>query len=130
MNRRGFLKGMIALAAAPAIVRADSIMHICPLPTTLRAGDFTIDPITGNVRYIGKGRMYSILDFHRILQSRFEKPDAMVFANPSIRFTDQLMQLPYPYNIDDKTAKVLHGGSIRQENALFSGISIYGDRIG
>lgn len=30
MNRRGFLSSMIALAAAPAIVRADSLMKIVP----------------------------------------------------------------------------------------------------
>ena len=31
MDRRGFLSGMIALAAAPAIVRADSLMRIFPM---------------------------------------------------------------------------------------------------
>lgn len=30
MNRRGFLTSMLALAAAPAIVRADSLMRIVP----------------------------------------------------------------------------------------------------
>ena len=30
MNRRGFLQSCIALAAAPAIVRADSLMRIVP----------------------------------------------------------------------------------------------------
>ncbi len=30
MNRRGFLKSILALAAAPAIVRADSLMRIVP----------------------------------------------------------------------------------------------------
>ena len=30
MNRRGFLSSIIALGAAPAIVRADSIMRIMP----------------------------------------------------------------------------------------------------
>ena len=30
MNRRGFLTGILALGAAPAIVRADSLMRIVP----------------------------------------------------------------------------------------------------
>ena len=30
MNRRGFLGGILALGAAPAIVRADSLMRIVP----------------------------------------------------------------------------------------------------
>ena len=33
MNRRGFLQSCIALAAAPAIVRADSLMRIVPRNT-------------------------------------------------------------------------------------------------
>lgn len=31
MNRRGFLSGILALGAAPAIVRADSLMRIVPI---------------------------------------------------------------------------------------------------
>jgi hypothetical protein len=31
MNRRGFLGGILALGAAPAIVRADSLMRVIPL---------------------------------------------------------------------------------------------------
>lgn len=33
MNRRGFLGSILALAAAPAIVRADSLMRIVPMET-------------------------------------------------------------------------------------------------
>jgi hypothetical protein len=35
MNRRGFLGSILALGAAPAIVRADSLMRIVPLETTV-----------------------------------------------------------------------------------------------
>jgi hypothetical protein len=35
MNRRGFLGSILALAAAPAIVRADSLMRIVPVETTI-----------------------------------------------------------------------------------------------
>lgn len=35
MNRRGFLSGILAAAIAPAIVRADSLMRIVPLDTTI-----------------------------------------------------------------------------------------------
>lgn len=33
MNRRGFLASMFAACAAPAIVRADSLMRVVPLQT-------------------------------------------------------------------------------------------------
>lgn len=35
MNRRGFLGSILAACAAPAIVRADSLMRIVPLDTTV-----------------------------------------------------------------------------------------------
>lgn len=45
MNRRGFLSAMLAAGAAPAIVRADSLMRIVPRETlvdmsALAAGDY------------------------------------------------------------------------------------------
>ena len=39
MDRRGFLGSILALAAAPAIVRADSLMRIVPRETTLITGE-------------------------------------------------------------------------------------------
>lgn len=38
MNRRGFLGSILALGAAPAIVRADSLMRIVPRETTVLWG--------------------------------------------------------------------------------------------
>lgn len=35
MNRRGFLQTCLTLAAAPAIVRADSLMRVIPRETTI-----------------------------------------------------------------------------------------------
>lgn len=40
MNRRGFLGACLAVCAAPAIVRADSLMRIIPKKTTLLYGEF------------------------------------------------------------------------------------------
>lgn len=39
MNRRSFLGAILAAAAAPAIVRADSLMRILPRETTVLAGE-------------------------------------------------------------------------------------------
>lgn len=35
MSRRSFMGSMLALAAAPAIVRADSLMRVIPINTTI-----------------------------------------------------------------------------------------------
>ena len=40
MNRRGFLLGCLAAAAAPAIVRADSLMRIVPRETAILLPEF------------------------------------------------------------------------------------------
>lgn len=46
MNRRGFLASMLALAAAPAIVRAQSIMPIRPLVRPTLAETMAIQGLT------------------------------------------------------------------------------------
>ena len=46
MDRRGFLSSVIALAAAPAIVRADSLMRVVPV-NTLVAPVLTMPVIWG-----------------------------------------------------------------------------------
>ena len=49
MNRRGFLGSILALGAAPAIVRADSLMRIVPRETLL---------ITGELYHLDKFQFY------------------------------------------------------------------------
>lgn len=46
MNRRGFLGSILALGAAPAIVRADSLMRIVPRETLLLP--FSLEPLAIN----------------------------------------------------------------------------------
>lgn len=46
MNRRGFLGSILALGAAPAIVRADSLMRIIPLDQGVILGDYAV--VTGS----------------------------------------------------------------------------------
>jgi hypothetical protein len=40
MNRRGFIGSILALGAAPAIVRADSLMRIVPVGTLVERVQF------------------------------------------------------------------------------------------
>ena len=42
MNRRGFLGSILALGAAPAIARADSLMRIIPRETAVLVGDLEL----------------------------------------------------------------------------------------
>jgi hypothetical protein len=44
MNRRGFLGSILALGAAPAIVRADSLMRVVPVDTLVfNSAEMVID---------------------------------------------------------------------------------------
>ena len=42
MNRRSFISSIIAAAAAPAIVRADSLMRIVPMETIVAVDAFGV----------------------------------------------------------------------------------------
>lgn len=44
MNRRGFITGLVSLIAAPAIVRATSLMAISPVPPLVLAFDTAVGP--------------------------------------------------------------------------------------
>lgn len=56
MNRRGFLAGILAAAAAPAIVRADALMKIVP-----RQSDYLYMPnLTGNWRNEADGYVWVV----------------------------------------------------------------------
>lgn len=44
MNRRGFLSSILALGAAPAIVRADSLMRVVPRETLI-LGPVLFEPV-------------------------------------------------------------------------------------
>jgi hypothetical protein len=52
VNRRSFLQNCLALAAAPAIVRADSLMRIMPRSTALIMPEL-VPPITTEAIYQG-----------------------------------------------------------------------------
>ena len=50
MNRRGFLTSILALGAAPAIVRADSLMRIVPRETgIISAAEYTWTQVGGTI---------------------------------------------------------------------------------
>jgi hypothetical protein len=53
MNRRGFLGAILATCAAPAIVRADSLMRIVPRRTyVLTLDDVTFTAVGGNGAFV------------------------------------------------------------------------------
>lgn len=49
MNRRGFLGSILALGAAPAIVRADSLMRVVPRETTILTPEFKKSVFDGSI---------------------------------------------------------------------------------
>lgn len=59
MDRRSFIGSILALAAAPAIVRADSLMRIVPRGTTVLAG---MNPIFSGGPIVIDGLGFSYLN--------------------------------------------------------------------
>lgn len=52
MNRRGFLGSMLALGAAPAIVRADALMQLVPVQSLILRPQIDIAAVTALIREI------------------------------------------------------------------------------
>lgn len=78
MNRRGFLGSILAVAIAPAIVRADSLMRIIPTETLL------VTTVSGN-------RLLRIEEITRealiIMEEHWEFPSAMEMGDRLTEFT-------------------------------------------
>jgi hypothetical protein len=92
--------------------------------------DFRIYP-NGDIRYVGSGVTYTVIQFHRWLGDLMDNAQAsgddmldITYADASQRATDNLIILVNGYNIDDYTARFLYDGSIVQDNGdtIYDGI--------
>lgn len=112
--------------------------------------DFSVDPITGNIRHVSGTTNYSVIAFHRWLGDLLDDPQAAGGANDDLadissrtaseRITDEIINLNDftssggpRYNIDDTAAQFLYGGSIRQGSGateeLYSGLRVLGSVV-
>lgn len=94
------------------------------------ADDFSV-AANGNIRYVGSGATYTVIQFHRWLGDLMDDAQAsgndildITDATASERATDNLITLNSPYNIDDYTARFLYDGSIVQSggDVIYDGI--------
>ncbi len=110
MWRREFLKSLLALAATSMVGTAKGANF---------SSDWSVD-IARNIRYIGSPNgSYTVLQLHYWLidqVDQMEYPFNMDITdpNPSMRITDEYIELIDGFNIDDHAANHLHGGSIIQ----------------
>lgn len=92
MNRRGFLQSILVAAAAPAIVRADSLMRIIPrdlavMDIGVGAYDveiLTIDQITREALRIAHENLLFIAGVDASFEARL-KPPTIRYSRP-VRF--------------------------------------------
>jgi len=104
--------------------------------------DWTIDRVSGNIRYIGDDHngtsptYATVIQFHRWLQSLADDAVAVgddeldiTNTNPSQRSTDNIITLINGYNIDDNAAEHLYDGSIIQDggDTIYDGIVNFGN---
>ncbi len=96
--------------------------------------DFTID-LNGDIRYTGSATYYTVLEFHRYLQSHADDEQMagndlldITSSDPSDRSTDNIITLNSPFNIDDDAAEQLYDGSITQldGDVVYSGLTVVG----
>lgn len=81
MNRRSFLGSILAAAAAPAIVRADSLMRIVPREMTLMTGDYVLDARGSDSLLYEVGYFTPVLAFdgmESVLPGRYERIGSVI----------------------------------------------------
>lgn len=109
---------------------------------SITASDWTVDRVTGNIRYIGDDHdgaspSYStVIDFHRWLQGLADDAVAsgddeldITNTDPSRRSTDNIITLINDYNITDVEAEHLYDGSIIYDGGdeIYDGIVNFGN---
>lgn len=90
MNRRGFLQGILIAAAAPAIVRADSLMRMVPTETVVLAGESAEFSLWyGAIREIWAYDISSDSMIHRFDVAGYDKAGCLVQRGVDIRVDSQ-----------------------------------------
>ena len=113
MNRRNAFKNILLLGIAPAFVKVDMLMKLKPTRSIRIVDNFMVTQY-GDIRYIGNGSNYSVLEFYEYLTKTFDEENKLN-VNCIVKKTNHIISLKKPYNIDDKTAKHLYDGSLMQE---------------
>ena len=116
MDRRTALKSLIALAAAPAIIKVEMLMPVKPL----RANDFIFDYATKTIKYTGsKDKYYTVYELYDYLTKLWDEESQFDGECPIVKETDHMIKLN-GVKIDDETARNLYDGSIEQEGAIYT----------
>jgi len=81
-----------------------------------------------DIRYIGTGNKYTVLEFHQLLKNKYENITGINEYDPylvamSEKITDQYIELANGYNIDEYAAHHLTNGVIYSHGDIFA----YGD---
>jgi hypothetical protein len=95
--------------------------------------DFSIDRVTGNIRYTGTTANYTVLQFYEWLRDLGDDPvaagnDLYDITDPDIasKAFDTIINLLGTTNIDATVAQHLYGGSIIQvDGTIYDGIVVY-----
>lgn len=94
MNRRGFLLGVPAVALGSGVFRP---AWSAPLTSVCIAdpGGWQIDPITKTLSFVPTPEKTgtTVLELHRFLQDELDKPENISLAVPSLRFTDEIIEV-------------------------------------
>lgn len=131
MKRRDALKtivaGVISVAMPPVVRISDAIISKSPTVSSLTSISdcWRIDEITGEIKYVGPRDMqFTVLEFHQMLQEFVVTKGSnrldITAQNPSIKYTDSIIELSSNYSLDDESAQYLTGGSIITDKDIYS----------
>lgn len=132
MDRRLFIKIFTATALCQTLPKE---LKLEAIKDTLNTGTLKSDFIItkdGNIKFNGdEDTKYTVLEFHRHLQDLANDMPTensvidIISSNPSIRYTDECIELMDSYKINGSTAVHLTDGTITQED----GKVVYGSKF-
>lgn len=102
------------------------------------ASDFSVDRATGNIRHVSGSTNYTVLEFHRYLQTLADDAAAagddeldITDVTPSERSTNNIITLLNGFNIDDTASQFLYDGSITQDGGdeIYAGLVVVGSVV-
>jgi len=132
MNRREFIRNSASLLAIPAYIAIEKLDKIyIPKIITDLDKPFYIDA-NNRIKYRGaKDGLYSVLDLHRCLSDLADQwactaPNVLDItrAMPSLRYTNELIEIADGYRMDELAMHHINKGSIKESDKFWTSGSI------
>lgn len=132
-TRRQFLKTLAAVVGVASLgdTAVKMLTGLPGAPGSSIATDFTVSATQKAIKYTGSGGSYKVLELHRWLQDLADRECAMgsddqldiTDPNPSVRQTDEIIEMVNGWTIDEECTRHLYGGAILSGGEVYASVA-------